>query len=46
MVSIPFATMVFSAVWIVDPSRWSVPPVLDSSEAFYNHLIVDGNRDV
>ena len=31
-------------VWLVNPSRWLVPPVLDS-EAFEKRLIVDGNRD-
>ena len=32
-------------VWVVNPSHWLVPPVLDSSEAFDNRLIVDGNRN-
>ena len=31
-------------VWLVNPSRWLVPPVLDS-EAFEKRLIVDGNRN-
>ena len=32
-------------VWLVNPSRWLVPPVLDSSEAFDNRLIVNGNHN-
>ena len=34
-------------VWLVNPSRWLVAPVLDSSEAFHNRQIVNsGSRSV
>ena len=33
------------SIWLVNPSRWFVPPVLDPRQAFNNRLIVDGNGD-